>query len=186
MGEGPKCPGCGCGPATDADICDSGLEINLARIKCLRAKTTKGPIRLSNSLLTYMFKDEQSSDIRPGSKWTQPPIGIEEPDPQEGPVAMPGPIPEEEMENESLLGLHSLTVVSYNSDGQLKHRAAELLCYLRNINADVVLLQDTEKLSWSHNALLTQGWSLHRHKKCAILLKWAWRRKLFARPKLGT
>ena len=70
---------------------------------------------------------------------------------------MPGPIPVEESASENSPAPHSLTVVSYNSDGLLKNRLAELLIYLRNINADVILLQDTGKLSWVQNELLAQG-----------------------------
>lgn len=191
INSAPKCPGCGSGLATDTATCESALEINMekhyqtATIKCLRAKTRMKPLRLPDGLVTYLFKDMPPSEYRSESQWTRPSPVIEEPDPHQEPASMPGPIPTEEIASEDPPAPHSLTVVSYNSDGLLKNRVAELLIYLRNINADVVLLQDTGKLNWSQNELLAQGWAFHRHKKCAILYKVATAGKAICKTKTG-
>ena len=191
INSAPTCPGCQRNSDSADGPCTSLLEVNIdksfnnARIKCLRADKTRAPIRVTGALCSYLFSSLPAPPDRSGPHWERPPEGVEEPDDPLEPVAEPTPLTEEEIREEGEPAPHSLNIVSYNSDGGLRHRAAELICYLRDINADVVLLQETKNLGWSNAAFLDKGWALYRHRNCAILVRIATADKVMCKTHVG-
>ena len=191
INSAPTCPGCQRKSDSDDGPCTSLLEVHIdkyfhnAHVKCLRAGKTKPPIRIPDTLYSYLFNSLPAPPDRSGAHWERPAEGIEDPDEPLGPVAAPTPLAQEEAREEGVPAPHSLNIVSYNSDGGLRHRAAELIGYLRDINADVVLLQETESLGWSNAALLDNGWVLHRHKKCAIMVRVGTADKVICKTQVG-
>jgi hypothetical protein len=98
INSAPTCPGCQQKSDSADGPCTSLLEVHIdrsfhnARVKCLRAAKTKGPIRVPETLYSYLFSSRPAPPDRSGPLWERPAEGVEEPDEPLGPVAMPTPL----------------------------------------------------------------------------------------------
>ena len=174
----PVCPGCMTDNQKQDKACNSEVTISMNQyfrnvsIRCTR--TGKARVTCMNDdMHTYFFGQPDQWRAQPEAKHTRPPAGTTlEDDLEKGdsePSDNEGGPDDEQVEMEPMP--HSLTVITYNTDGGARRRAPEILAYAAEVSADVILLQDVEGLPWSRLALLERGWTMYDHKRCAILLK---------------
>jgi len=188
----PVCPGCrraitdggGCGHERTLKV-DSFYNGSI--VTCPGAKrSTK--TNVGADTMAFLFGTETPRLPRQPTRWVQPPAATPSDHPQarfrpytgEQPDNLDtkaGAQPEEHIAQEpwvdpnATFAPHDLTVVSYNTDNCAKDRLAELISFLEEVSADVVLLQDTKNQRWSHAALLRKGWVIYTHNSVCILLR---------------
>ena len=188
----PSCPGCRRKHTEDGGCkSERTLTVDMFYNTCIVQCTgTKRPTRTraSTDTVAFLFGTKTQSLPRQPSRWCRPPAVVAQDQPQarfrlhngeqkDDLDTRAGGQPEEHIADEPRTDphttrvLHDLTIVSYNTDNSARTKLAELLSFLAEVRADVVLLQDIEDQRWSNAYILSQGWAFYTHKRVGILLR---------------
>ena len=116
-------------------------------------------ISIPDAMHAYLFGVENQWARKQATTWTRPPAGM---DPDTLNTDHPRCTEQRESESEDIsepelvAAPNSLKIISYNTDDCARQRAAEVLSFASEVNADIILLQDTAGLL-VHSSALGQG-----------------------------
>jgi ribonuclease HI/exonuclease III len=170
------CPGCG-SKIGRLPKCNGHIKLSLNRyfhtvLTCIGTKRTKR-IQLTTDETAYLFGAPHLHLL--GTKTTIRSDVLSSPFTVSDTTE---PLEDEDMEpdldpnypkTEEII-FTNLVCVHWNTDTRAKHRLGEILTFANSQSADIITLNDTQGVRWSHNALLDLGWTMYRHKGCMILL----------------